>query len=216
MSANKTDSTNKQPITNIDRLIHEPARYLIMAYLYVVESADALFLQGVRSLQRAVDAHAHTHDGEIVARAALGRYAPDSPWLALLGAGPELARRPETPQFVAIPASDEPPVPFDEDAIAAVLADEARCRRWLPGYRVREEQIRLAREFTRALADGGRLLLEGGTGVGKSLAYLAAAIPFAMERAAVYSSSFSKSSAPRLAPGGSPARSTITPLVPAA
>jgi DNA-binding MarR family transcriptional regulator len=31
-------------ITGIDRLIHEPARYLIMAYLYVVESADFLFL----------------------------------------------------------------------------------------------------------------------------------------------------------------------------
>ena len=29
----------------IDRLIHEPARYLIMAYLYVADSADALFLQ---------------------------------------------------------------------------------------------------------------------------------------------------------------------------
>jgi len=45
MSANKSDSTNKQPITDIDRLIHEPARYLIMAYLFVAESADALFLQ---------------------------------------------------------------------------------------------------------------------------------------------------------------------------
>lgn len=33
-----------QPITDVDRIIHEPARYLIMAYLYVVESADFLFL----------------------------------------------------------------------------------------------------------------------------------------------------------------------------
>lgn len=33
-----------QPITEVDRIIHEPARYLIMAYLYVVESADFLFL----------------------------------------------------------------------------------------------------------------------------------------------------------------------------
>ena len=32
-------------VNGIDRLIHEPARYLIMAYLYVVDSADALFLQ---------------------------------------------------------------------------------------------------------------------------------------------------------------------------
>ena len=35
----------RQSITGIDRLIHEPARYLIMAYLFVVDSADALFLQ---------------------------------------------------------------------------------------------------------------------------------------------------------------------------
>ena len=32
-------------VNGIDRLIHEPARYLMMAYLYVVDSADALFLQ---------------------------------------------------------------------------------------------------------------------------------------------------------------------------
>jgi DNA-binding MarR family transcriptional regulator len=32
-------------ITGIDRLIHEPARYLIMAYLSVAESADAIYLQ---------------------------------------------------------------------------------------------------------------------------------------------------------------------------
>ena len=31
-------------ITDIDRIIHEPARYMIMAYLYVVEKADFLFL----------------------------------------------------------------------------------------------------------------------------------------------------------------------------
>lgn len=29
----------------IDRTIHEPARYQIMAYLYVVESAEFLFIQ---------------------------------------------------------------------------------------------------------------------------------------------------------------------------
>ena len=73
---------------------------------------------------------------------------------------------------------------FDEAAIAAVLADEERGRRHFPGYRVREQQIQLARASYDASTDGGRLLLEGGTGVGKSLAYLAALIPFAIERAA--------------------------------
>jgi DNA-binding MarR family transcriptional regulator len=41
----RKESGEKRPVNSIDRLIHEPARYLIMAYLYVVESADALFLQ---------------------------------------------------------------------------------------------------------------------------------------------------------------------------
>lgn len=118
-----------------------------------------------------------------VARRALEIWAPDSPWLPLLGKGADLGRAPERAQYVAIGASDAPPVPFDEDAIAAALADEARCRAHLPGYRVRAEQIELARAFARALRRGEIALLEGGTGVGKSLAYLAAAIPFAIERA---------------------------------
>lgn len=34
----------QEPMTRIDRLIHEPSRYTLMAYLYVVEVADFLFL----------------------------------------------------------------------------------------------------------------------------------------------------------------------------
>jgi DNA-binding MarR family transcriptional regulator len=34
----------QEPVNKIDRLIHEPSRYMIMAYLYVVEVADFLFL----------------------------------------------------------------------------------------------------------------------------------------------------------------------------
>ena len=36
---------DQRSFLKVDRLIHEPARYLIMAYLYVVESADFVFLQ---------------------------------------------------------------------------------------------------------------------------------------------------------------------------
>ncbi len=124
------------------------------------------------------------------ARSALDRYEPESPWLELLH-GPliieglesrgEDAAKPGA-QFIEIGDCDEAPVPFDEDAILDALHDEARGRRYFPGYRVREEQIELARHFIRHLRDGKTLLLEGGTGVGKSLAYLAASIPFARER----------------------------------
>ena len=120
------------------------------------------------------------------ARRALDRYAPESPWLELLR-GPffvdeeRAAAEPEA-QFIAIGASHDPPVAFDEDEIVAALRDEERGRRYFPGYRVREEQVELTRCFVRHLRDGKTLLLEGGTGVGKSLAYLAASIPFARER----------------------------------
>jgi len=34
----------QEPISSIDRLIHEPSRLTIMAHLYVVENADFIFL----------------------------------------------------------------------------------------------------------------------------------------------------------------------------
>jgi len=34
----------QEPVSKIDKLIHEPSRYMLMTYLYVVESADFLFL----------------------------------------------------------------------------------------------------------------------------------------------------------------------------
>ena len=116
------------------------------------------------------------------ARRALDRYAAQSHWQGLLRGPLDIEPNGVPEQFIPITPSRHEPVPFDEDAIAEVLADEARGREYFPGYRVREEQIRLAREFVRNLDGGGTLLLEGGTGVGKSLAYLAAAIPFAIDR----------------------------------
>jgi len=44
MVHDKDSGKIQEPIANIDRLIHEPSRLTIMAHLYVVESADFLFL----------------------------------------------------------------------------------------------------------------------------------------------------------------------------
>jgi DNA polymerase III epsilon subunit-like protein len=119
-----------------------------------------------------------------VARSALESYAPESPWLPLFCGDAQFAAEDPNSQFAEVLPTSEKPVPFDEDAIIAALSDTDRGRRYFPNYRVREQQLKLARHFVRNLDTGGRLLLEGGTGVGKSLAYLAAAIPFVMERAA--------------------------------
>ena len=147
------------------------------------------------------------------ARRILDRHLDRSPWCALLGTGvPPTAGTPADSassdedfdfvgfardravgeaneaseidqRFLQIGVSDEEPVPFEMDAILSALTDQARGERHFPGYRVREEQLELTREFVTVLADGGVARLEGGTGVGKSLAYLTAAIPFAIARA---------------------------------
>ncbi len=119
-----------------------------------------------------------------VARSALESYAPESPWLLLFCGDVKFSVEEPHSQFAEIMPTSEKPVPFDEDAIVAALSNVDRGRRYFPNFRVREQQLELARYFVRNLDTGGRMLIEGGTGVGKSLAYLAAAIPFVMERAA--------------------------------
>lgn len=45
MESNPETEGQKKPAgSNVDRIVHEPARYAILAHLYMVESADFLFL----------------------------------------------------------------------------------------------------------------------------------------------------------------------------
>jgi ATP-dependent DNA helicase DinG len=53
--------------------------------------------------------------------------------------------------------------------------------RALPGFEARPQQARMAAEVAGALAGGSHLLVEAGTGVGKSLAYLVPAILWSLE-----------------------------------
>jgi DNA-binding MarR family transcriptional regulator len=52
MTKQEIDQENLQPLAEIDRVIHEPARLLIIAVLSVVESADFLFLMNQTKLTR--------------------------------------------------------------------------------------------------------------------------------------------------------------------
>lgn len=45
-----TDPVERHPLAEIDRVIHSPARLMIMTYLYVVESADYVFLTRLTGL----------------------------------------------------------------------------------------------------------------------------------------------------------------------
>lgn len=55
---------------------------------------------------------------------------------------------------------------------AALFADEAALSAALPGYRPRDGQAEMAETVARAVDESSRLVVEAGTGTGKTLAYL--------------------------------------------
>lgn len=71
-------------------------------------------------------------------------------------------------------ASEPDPQPprLDPDDVARRLGPESPLAAAMPGYEARQEQAQMAELVTTALNTGSRLLIEAGTGTGKSLAYL--------------------------------------------
>ena len=69
-----------------------------------------------------------------------------------------------------------PGVSLDEERVATLLSREGAIGRHFPGYEHRPQQVEMARAVARALKEGGHLIVEGGTGIGKSIAYLLPAL----------------------------------------
>jgi ATP-dependent DNA helicase DinG len=63
-----------------------------------------------------------------------------------------------------------------------LLAEKGAIARRLEGFEVRPQQVEMAAAIDRALEQRGRLVVEAGTGVGKSFAYLIPAIKRIVER----------------------------------
>ncbi len=84
-----------------------------------------------------------------------------------------------TSPFIHVPALQEAKerVPVAEREVVEALGPGGPIDGALQGFELRPGQVRMARAVTRALNDGLRLLVEAGTGTGKSLAYL---VPAAM------------------------------------
>jgi DNA-binding MarR family transcriptional regulator len=45
MTEQQTDQDKLHPLADIDQIIHAPARLMVLTYLYVVESADFVYLR---------------------------------------------------------------------------------------------------------------------------------------------------------------------------
>src|SRR5438874_1494859 len=67
------------------------------------------------------------------------------------------------------------PLPSDA-ALDALFAQDGVLSRSLPGFRLRPQQLEMARAVARAIQERGRLVAEAGTGTGKTFAYLVPAL----------------------------------------
>jgi ATP-dependent DNA helicase DinG len=85
---------------------------------------------------------------------------------------------PEVPAVDDVAAEDECQ-PIDRHAVEADLGPGGAIARTLPQYEDRESQRQMAGAVADCYNDGGVGLLEAGTGVGKSLAYLVPALRWA-------------------------------------
>ena len=72
--------------------------------------------------------------------------------------------------------------PLTDDAVESFFREGGSLSQVLDSYRHRPQQTEMALAVARALKDKTHLIVEGGTGVGKSLAYLLPALLFALER----------------------------------
>lgn len=123
------------------------------------------------------------------ALAALNHFAPRNPWrprLEGLPAPSTTAVEAAAAKRVALKGErvGAEPTPFERDAISARLKDEELVRHVIPEFQSRQGQVELANRVHDCLAGvrGKSVgLTEAGTGIGKTLAYLAAAIPFAIK-----------------------------------
>ncbi len=68
---------------------------------------------------------------------------------------------------------------IDVDALTELLEEGGELARVFPQYEYRPQQVHMMREVAHALNEGRHLLVEAGTGTGKSLAYLLPAVTFA-------------------------------------
>jgi DNA polymerase-3 subunit epsilon/ATP-dependent DNA helicase DinG len=85
-----------------------------------------------------------------------------------------LRARPASPSGPLAHSDGSTRLPLDE--ISSLLGAEGRVTKGMPGYETRPEQVAMLNSVARAFDEGRHLLIEAGTGTGKSLAYALAAI----------------------------------------
>ncbi len=76
---------------------------------------------------------------------------------------------------------NEEPTPIDPEETASVLEYGGPFSQYFESYEHRPEQVEMLKAVANALSTGNHLMVEAGTGVGKSFAYLVPAAYFALQ-----------------------------------
>ena len=72
-------------------------------------------------------------------------------------------------------------IPLNQDEVAAVLEYGGPFSQYFPGYEYRSQQVDMLKAISNALSQGYHLMVEAGTGTGKSFAYLVPAAFWALQ-----------------------------------
>jgi DNA polymerase-3 subunit epsilon/ATP-dependent DNA helicase DinG len=75
---------------------------------------------------------------------------------------------------------DKSDATLDADFVASLFADDGPLAKAMPGFEHRPQQVAMARAVAQTVDSGGRLIVEAGTGVGKSLSYLLPSVLYAL------------------------------------
>jgi ATP-dependent DNA helicase DinG len=94
-------------------------------------------------------------------------------------AGPLFGMHADKPLPPVMPVDE--PLPLDTDEVAALLEYGGPFAHYFGNYEYRQAQVEMLRAVSDALSTGQHLLVEAGTGTGKSFAYLVPAALFAVQ-----------------------------------
>ncbi len=94
--------------------------------------------------------------------------------------GPIFSQEENHPSVSPLQVPDEL-IPIDPEEAASFLENKGAFSKFFNSYEYRPEQLEMLRAVANALSNGQHLMVEAGTGVGKSLAYLIPAAIFAVK-----------------------------------
>ena len=102
-----------------------------------------------------------------------------------LGAIPDLRRlKDDQPRPAPVATPDGAPEPLDEEGLASLFDHQGAFSRLFEGYERRPQQLDMVKAVSRAFNEERHLVVEAGTGVGKSIGYLLPALVYAVRNRA--------------------------------